>query len=70
MAAYSWGESENLVGDGAELHADVFGLHMRHDPRVPWHSESVANPLRAEQHRIEEVLVGRGTIFLRLAAVK
>ncbi len=70
MAAYSWGESEDLIANGTQLHADVFGFQLGHDPRVPRHSKSVADPLRANQHRIEEVLVGRGAIFLRFAAVE
>lgn len=70
VAAHAGREAEDLVGDGADLDADAALLHLVHDVGVARQGEAVADALRAEQQRVEEVAVRVGADVERLAAVE
>jgi hypothetical protein len=70
MAAYPGREAEDLVGDGADLDADVALLHLSHDIRVPRQGEAVADALGSEEEGVHQVSVGVGANVERLAAVE
>ena len=70
MPADARRQSEDLVGDGAELDADFVFFHLLHDVRVPGQGEAVADAFCAEQQGVVEVAVGVGALVERLAAVE
>ena len=70
MAAHARRQAEDLVGDGADLDADAALPHLVHDVGVAREGEAVADALRAEQQRVEQVAVRVGADVERLAAVE
>lgn len=70
VAADAGGEAEDLVGDGADLDADIALLHHPHDARVARQGKAVADALRAQDQRVDEVAVRVGADVERLAAVE
>ena len=70
MATHPGRQTQDLVGDGADLDADAALLHLAHDVGVARQGKAVADALRAEQQGVEEVAVGVGADVERLAAVQ
>lgn len=63
-------QTQDLIGDGADLDADAALLHLVHDVGVAGQGKAVADALRAEQQGVEQVAVGVGADVERLAAVQ
>jgi hypothetical protein len=70
MAAYPGREAEDLVGDGADLDADVALLHLGHDIGVPRQGKPVADALGSEEEGVHQVSVGVGADVEGLTAVE
>jgi hypothetical protein len=70
MAAYPGREAEDLVGDGADLDANVALLHLGHDIGVPRQGETVADALGSEEESVHQVSIGVGANVERLPAVE
>lgn len=70
VARHAARQAQHLVGDGAQLEAHAGGAHALQDVRVAGEREAVPDAPRAQQQRVDEVLVGRGPALERLAAVE
>ncbi|KUI58431.1 hypothetical protein VP1G_11018 [Cytospora mali] len=63
-------QAEDLVGDGARLDEDALLLDEVDQERVLEEAEAVADAARAQEHRVEEVVVRRRAVPQRLARVE
>lgn len=70
MAVDARREAQDLVGDGADLDADVALLHLLEHVRVAGQREAVADALRVEEQRVHQVAVCVAADVERLAAVE